>query len=77
MLSLRLYTPYVPRVMVHSRPEEFDKKKVVAENGRARFDYALEDKYKVGIALTDASPVPTKSAISRIKTASRPACACR
>jgi len=38
--------------MARPRPEEFDKKKVVAENRRARFDYALEDKYEAGIALT-------------------------
>lgn len=38
--------------MARPRPEEFDKKKVVAENRRARFDYALEDKFEAGIALT-------------------------
>jgi SsrA-binding protein len=38
--------------MARPRPEEFDKKKVVAENRRARFDYAIEDKYEAGIALT-------------------------
>jgi SsrA-binding protein len=38
--------------MVRPRPETFDKKKVVAENRRARFDYAIEDKYEAGIALT-------------------------
>ena len=38
--------------MVRPRPEEFDKKKVVAENRRARFDYAIEDKYEAGIVLT-------------------------
>ena len=38
--------------MVRPRPEEFDKKKVVAENRRARFDYVIEDKYEAGIALT-------------------------
>src|SRR5688500_14353568 len=27
--------------MARPRPEEFDKKKVVAENRRARFDYAI------------------------------------
>jgi SsrA-binding protein len=31
---------------------EFDKKKVVAENRRARYDYAVEDKFEAGIALT-------------------------
>jgi SsrA-binding protein len=38
--------------MVRPRPEEFDKRKVVAENRRARYDYAIEDKYEAGIALT-------------------------
>jgi len=33
------------------KPATFDKKKVVAENRRARFDYALEDKFEAGIAL--------------------------
>jgi len=31
---------------------EFDKKKVVAENRRARFDYFIEDVFEAGIALT-------------------------
>ena len=37
-----------------ARPQraEFDKKKVVAENRRARFDYAIEEKFEAGIALT-------------------------
>jgi SsrA-binding protein len=37
-----------------SRPQsaaEFDKKKVVAENRRARFDYAVEQVFEAGIAL--------------------------
>ncbi len=38
--------------MARPRHPEFDKKKVVAENRRARFDYAIEDKYEAGIALT-------------------------
>ena len=38
--------------MVRPRPETFDKKKVVAENRRARFDYSIEDKYEAGIVLT-------------------------
>jgi SsrA-binding protein len=38
--------------MARPRPAEFDKKKVVAENRRARFDYFLEDFYEAGIALT-------------------------
>ena len=38
--------------MVRPRHASFDKKKIVAENRRARFDYAIEDKYEAGIALT-------------------------
>jgi len=38
--------------MPRPKPETFDKKKVVAENRRARFDYAIEDKFEAGIALT-------------------------
>ncbi len=37
-----------------ARPQHaaFDKKKVVAENRRARYDYALEEVFEAGIALT-------------------------
>ncbi len=37
-----------------ARPQhpQFDKKKSVAENRRARFDYHIEDKFEAGIALT-------------------------
>ncbi len=38
-----------------SRPQtapEFDKKKVVAENRRARFDYAIDEVFEAGIALS-------------------------
>src|SRR3954466_2756938 len=38
--------------MARPRPVPFDKQKVVAENRRARYDYAIEDKYEAGIALT-------------------------
>ena len=38
--------------MARPRPATFDKKKVVAENRRARFDYAIETTYEAGIALT-------------------------
>ena len=38
--------------MARPRPTAFDKKKIVAENRRARFDYAVEDVYEAGIALT-------------------------
>jgi len=37
-----------------ARPQHaaFDKKKIVAENRRARFDYAIDTVYEAGIALT-------------------------
>ncbi|HLL59056.1 MAG TPA: SsrA-binding protein SmpB [Allosphingosinicella sp.] len=38
--------------MARPHHTEFDKKKVVAENRRARYDYAVEDKFEAGIALT-------------------------
>ena len=38
--------------MVRPRQATFDKKKVVAENRRARFDYAIEETLEAGIALT-------------------------
>ena len=38
--------------MARPRPEEFEKKKVVAENRRARFEYFLEQFFEAGIALT-------------------------
>lgn len=38
--------------MARPRPPEFEKKKVVAENRRARYEYFLEDFFEAGIALT-------------------------
>ena len=38
--------------MVRPRRPTFDKKKVVAENRRARFDYFVDDRMEAGIALT-------------------------
>ena len=38
--------------MARPKPPTFDKKKIVAENRRARFDYAVETTYEAGIALT-------------------------
>jgi SsrA-binding protein len=38
--------------VVRPRPATFDKVKVVAENRRARFDYAIDTTYEAGIALT-------------------------
>jgi len=32
--------------MARPKPETFDKQKTVAENRRARFDYAIEDKFE-------------------------------
>ena len=37
--------------MARPRPEAFDKKKIVAENRRAKFEYFLEDIFEAGIAL--------------------------
>ena len=37
--------------MARPKPETFDKHKTVAENRRARFDYAIEDKFEAGLAL--------------------------
>ncbi|WAC24811.1 SsrA-binding protein SmpB [Blastomonas sp. SL216] len=38
--------------MARPKPETFDKKKIVAENRRARYDYAIDTVYEAGIALT-------------------------
>ncbi|MBP8231913.1 MAG: SsrA-binding protein SmpB [Rhizorhabdus sp.] len=38
--------------MARPRPVEFEKKKVVADNRRARFDYFLDEFFEAGIALT-------------------------
>ncbi len=38
--------------MSRSLPQPFDKKKVVAENRRARFDYFVEERFEAGIQLT-------------------------
>ena len=38
--------------MVRPRHASFDKKKIAAENRRARFDYAIEEVLEAGIALT-------------------------
>lgn len=37
--------------MARPNPEPFDKQKTVAENRRARFDYAVEGKYEAGLML--------------------------
>ena len=41
----------MPATMARPKPETFDKQKVVAENRRARFDYAIEDKFEAGLQL--------------------------
>lgn len=38
--------------MARPKPSVFDKKKTVAENRRARYDYAIGDIYEAGIVLT-------------------------
>ena len=38
--------------MARPKPATFEKTKVVAENRRARFDYAVDTVYEAGIALT-------------------------
>lgn len=38
--------------MPRPKPATFDKQKIVAENRRARFDYAIEQTFEAGIALT-------------------------
>src|SRR6476646_7476342 len=38
--------------MPNPLPPPFDKKKIVAENRRARFDYFVEDRFEAGIQLT-------------------------
>ena len=38
--------------MARPHPVEFEKTKIVADNRRARFDYAIDTVYEAGIALT-------------------------
>lgn len=38
--------------MARPKPATFDKQKIVAENRKARFDYAVEDKLEAGLALS-------------------------
>lgn len=38
--------------MARPKPETFDKQKIVAENRKARFDYAVEEKFEAGLALS-------------------------
>ena len=50
-------------------PSPFDKKKIVAENRRARFDYAIEDEYEAGIALvgTEVKSLALRRGLDRRK----------
>jgi len=43
---------YMAMTMVRPTPLAFDKKKIVAENRRARFEYFIDDVYEAGIVLT-------------------------
>ena len=51
-LSPNGVSAYGGALMARPRPAEFEKKKVVAENRRARYEYFLETFYEAGIALT-------------------------
>jgi SsrA-binding protein len=51
-LPTTIATPYIARFMSRPKPTTFDKKKIVAENRRARFDYEIDTKYEAGIVLT-------------------------
>ncbi len=42
----------MPPTMARPKPSTFDKKKTVAENRRARFDYHIDETFEAGIALT-------------------------
>lgn len=39
-------------IMARPKPATFDKQKIVAENRKARFDYAVEEKLEAGLALS-------------------------
>ena len=51
-LSFFAHPPYMAPIMARPTHAQFDKKKVVAENRRARFDYYIDDTMEAGIALT-------------------------
>jgi len=51
-LSFPTAHAYMPATMARPTPAEFDKKKIVAENRRARFEYYIEDVFEAGIVLT-------------------------
>jgi len=43
---------YIATAMPRPKPATFDKRKVVAENRRARFEYSIDQVFEAGIALT-------------------------
>ncbi len=51
-LPLHAASPYIAPHMARPKPIAFDKKKIVAENRRARFEYSIDTVYEAGIALT-------------------------
>jgi SsrA-binding protein len=51
-LPLPRNTPYIVPHMSRPKPATFDKKKIVAENRKARFEYTIDTVYEAGIALT-------------------------
>ena len=52
-------------------PAPFDKKKVVAENRRARFDYFVDDRIEAGIALVGTEVKALRKARGRSPKAMR------
>ncbi|MDB5706520.1 MAG: SsrA-binding protein [Sphingomonas bacterium] len=51
-LPFRASNAYIARPMSRPKPPVFEKTKIVAENRRAKFDYAIDTVYEAGIALT-------------------------
>jgi SsrA-binding protein len=44
--------PYIALTMARPKPSIFDKKKTVAENRRARFEYFIDSVFEAGLVLT-------------------------
>ena len=51
-LPFRSARAYIAPPMARPKPPIFEKTKIVAENRRAKFDYAIDTVYEAGIALT-------------------------
>lgn len=51
-LLFRGDSAYIAALMARPKPPVFEKTKIVAENRRARYDYAIDTVYEAGIALT-------------------------